>query len=315
MRSILFLVVFYFSFCHASSGQDREILKGTSELRRIVLENYAINVLQLDEIRAKLDSLSVTNEEFKWFCYNLGYVSSNLYTGNLEGRQYRVEWVKENKIFKGLSERELAIVIDNLELLDVPRTGFWEERYPHKINTNSVRLKEISNYNIEKGDRILHYNAGGNHLCDILYLSLDSIEITHHPFLYKTKDRKFFEVVSKNNGTSSNKLNYPITASAQLDINFKYDKIVFDGIGILFHRIYSNFSKNFKEIHTMLNDDGELIMSCNYYAPPFDGPFQEVKLIDEKIGRVLKLGFKLKEKIHVENEYLVYKFSKDQSYD
>lgn len=315
MRSLLFIIVLCFSSSHWSNGQDRNILKGATELRKIVLENYATNILQLEKIREKLDSLEVSDRDYEWFCHRLNYVSRNLYNEELRGRQSMVDLLKESKIYNALNESELATVIDNFELLSIPKTGIWNERYPHKIDVNSLRLKEISNFGVNKGDRILHFHAINNHLCEIYFLSYDSIDITHHPISYLTNERKLFEVISKEKGNSTSALNYPLTEHAKLDTDQKYDIIVFDALGVISYQRYEGFNKKFSQIRKMLKDDGELIISGNYFRPPFDGPFRDIDLIDEKTKRVTKLGFILKEKLYVENEFLTYKFIKDSDYD
>jgi hypothetical protein len=60
----------------------------------------------------------------------------------------------------------------------------------------------------------------------------------------------------------------------------------------------------------MLKPNGVCIAGANYQTPPFDGPFKEISAIDKKMERILKCGFELKERIYVENEYVVYTFSK-----
>ena len=291
-------------------SQSANILKGTSEFRNIILNEYMINAQQIEKIRQKLDSISVTNHEFERFCYNLSFVSRNLDNDELRGRQYMVNALKSNPAYKNLTEKELIIVIDNFELIFLNKLGIWKERYPHKLDAKSLRLKEISQYGVTTGDRILHFSALNNHLCEILYLSYDSLQISYNPYRFEFKENKIFDAVSSKKQKPSSSLSYLLEEFPKPLNNQLYDKVVFECLGILFFRSFPNFKKKMKTIHKLLTPEGELIVSANYNTIMFDGPVPEISRIDKKIERILDRGFKLKERIFSENEYIVYKFSK-----
>lgn len=304
---LLFFVIFLLS--GALKSQDPNILKGISELREIVFENYSINLKQIELIRQKLDSIDVDKKEFLYFTSQLNYVSKNLYSDELEGREFLISFLLESKAYKKLTEVQKAIVLDNTDLIYFILPGIWGERYPHKIDPHSIRLKEISNYGIKEGEEILHYKAFNNHLCDVLFLSFDSINISHYPVEFKWMDKKLFEMVGSCCTNETRKLNYPLVESSKLDPR-KYDKIIYDALGLLDLRRQTNLKYRFKEIYNLLDDEGELIISGNSFNSPFDGPFGSEKYIDSLIKKVMKFRFKLKERIFVEDEFVVYKFSK-----
>ncbi len=309
MTKFLFIVFLIFvSSC--SFSQDKAILRGASEFRKTVLNHYLVNFQQVEKIRQKLDSLGVDNQDFERFCYHLNYISKNLYTGELAGRQYMVDMLKSNKAYKSLSEKELAIVIDNFEFIFLSKFGIWRERYPHKMDANSLRLKELSQYAINEGDRVLHFSAMKNHACEIMFLSYDSVQITHNPFKFEFKGSKIFDTISSERPNSSSSLVYLFDEFPKPIDNPLYDKVIFDCLGILFFRIYPNFKKKLNTIHELLAPDGELIVGANYQTLAFDGPFPEIGEIDKKISRILERGFELKERLYSENEYVVYKFRK-----
>ena len=224
-------------------------------------------------------------------------------------------FVRESRIYQALNDSELAILIENFEFMSIGPTGIWTERYPHKIEVNSLRLKEVSQYGITKGDRILHFNASNNHLCEILYLSFDSIDIAHHPADYSSGEKELFQVVSAEANKESSRLNYPISSFSTLDTDQKYDKIVVNAFGALFYTDRSRLKYQLSIIHKMLKEEGELIVSSNNFNPTYEGPIEDITFIDREINKVLKYRYKLKEKIVVPNEYLVYKFIKDPNHD
>jgi hypothetical protein len=315
MRPLLFIIVICFSISQSSIGQDRNLLKGVSEFREIVLRNYSLNIMQLEAVRSKLDSLGVDESEFKRFCFQLRYIFRNIYNEEQKNRKAYMRLVRESRIYQSLNDSEIAIIIENFELMSIAPTGIWSERYPHKIDANSLRLKEVSQYGIKKGDHILHFSASRNHLCEILYLSFDSIDITHHPAEYSSREKELFQVVFDGGRRESSKLNYPMSSLSRLDTDQKYDKIVVNAFGVLLYADRSRFKYQLSQIFKMLKEEGELILSANNFNPTYEGPVEDITFIEREINRMLKYGFKLKEKLISENEYLVYKLIKDPYHD
>ena len=306
----ILLIITFVLFGTLSYGQHYNIIKGTSEFRNIILANHMVNLHKVEKIRRKLDSLGVNDKTFERFYYNLNYVSKNLYTGELDGRQYMVDALKSSIAYKNLSKDELATIIENFELIHVCRNGFWEERYPHNLDVNSLRIKEISQYGIRENDRILHFFARKNHVCEILYLSFDSIHITHNPYKFAIEENKIFETVSRDSPSHTRTISYSFEEKPSKKQEQLYDKIIFDCLGMLFLKYYPDLKKNMSIIHNILAPDGELIVGANYQTFMFDGQFPAIEEVDKRIKRILKHGFLLKERLYVENEYVVYKFVK-----
>lgn len=309
MRKAFFLFLSLFLMYGSLNGQDPKILKGVSELRKVVFEHYELNLKQVELIRQKLDSVGVTKKEFTYFASQLNYVSKHLHSEELEGREYLISFLLENKAYKKLTEVQRAIILENFDLICFTLPGVWDERYPHRINPNSIRLKEISNYNIKEGEDILHYQAFNNHLCDILLLSFDSINIAHYPLKFNWTDKSLFNMIDTCCSTDTRNINYPLSKSSKLD-DSKYDKIIYDAFGINDLRRTLSYKHRFKEIYQLLEDEGELIVSANAVQFGFDGPFDVEKYLDSVVEKILKYRFELKERIFSENEYVVYKFSK-----
>lgn len=268
------------------------------------------NLQAVEKIRLRLDSIGVDDLEYERFIDYLYYVANNLYNGELKGRQYMVDNLKSNRSYQFLSEKEVAILIDNMELISIMAFGILEDRFPHKLDRKSLRLKEISQYGIKSGDRILHFSALNNRLGELLYLSYDSIQITFNPFRFRMESSKVFDVIASSGYKPSNSLGYIFEKFPKPVDNMFYDKVIFDCVGILFFTIYPDFKKKIKTIHNLLSTDGELIVGANYQTPPFEGPFHEISAIDKKMKRILDCGFELKEKVYSENEYIIYKFRK-----
>jgi len=291
-------------------GQHAEILRGASEFRKIVFENFEVNLQKIEKIRTKLDSSGLDTKDFYRFINNLNSVAKNLNKGSIKGRQYNINALKNSKMYRGIDEKELVTIIENLSLIYIPYFGIWEERYPHKIDVNSLRLKEIGQYGIEEGDRILHYHAMQSHLAELLFLSYDSIHISYNPFDFIIEKGKLFELVADSVHNSSNTLEYLFETYPKFKEDQLYDKVIFNCLGILFFRQFPHFNKKIKTIHKLLALDGEFIAGANYQTLMFDGPFPEIQEIDKKVERILKCGFVLKERIHEVGEYVVYKFGK-----
>lgn len=291
-------------------SQSAAVLKGTSQFRYVFLDHYLINLQQIEKLRVKLDEEGVTEKEFERFCFNLNYISDNLYSGKLVRRQYMVNALKFNPAYRSLNKKELAIFIDNLELLFLNKLGIWEERYPHKLNNASLRLKEISQYGVKSGDRVLHFQGLNNHLSEILHLSYDSIEVVYNPFKFEFRENKVFDIISTKIIKPSNSLSYLLDEFPKPINNKLYDKVVFECLGLLFFRVNPNFKKKMKTIYNLLEPEGELIVGTNYNTIMFDGPVPEISEIDKKIEKILDCGFELKERLASKNEYVVYKFVK-----
>jgi len=292
-------------------SQSAKIFRGTTEFRNIIFDHYLIKIQQLERIRIKLDSVGVTDSEFDKMYNNLNYIAKNLYNGELSGRQYIINELNSSSAYKSLNKKELAIIIDNIELILLNRLGIWDKRHPHKLNVNSLRLKEISQYGVEEGERILHYHAYQNHLSEILYLSYDNLQIAYNPVVFVDKKSKVFDLVSSQIQKESSTLTYSLEEYPKLINNQFYDKVVFDCLGILFYDSYPNLNKRIRYINQLLAADGELIVSANYKTIKVDGGFPEISKLDKKIEKILDLGFKLKERIFSENEYIIYKFMKE----
>ncbi|MEM9544827.1 MAG: hypothetical protein AAGA77_02585 [Bacteroidota bacterium] len=314
MKPLLYIIkylftIYFIAIASVLHCQKAKIVKGASEFRRIIFEEYLVHVQKVEKIRLKLDSVVSSEKDFYRFCNNLNFVAKNITGDESKARQSSINALKTSEIYNSLDENELATLLESLQLIYISRFGIWNNRYPHQIDPNSLRLNEVSHYGIEDGDRVLHFSAFQNRLVELLYLSYDSLEVAFNPAPVDKIEDPIFDLIS-NGDRSTNKLYYLFGEFSEVTDAPRFDKIVYDCLHHFFYRWFPDFKKKMKGIENLLAPNGELIIGTNFETMQFDRKIPDIQEIDRRVKRIMKCGFELKERIHAEGEYIVYRFKK-----
>lgn len=304
--NITLLILFIWSIVLV--GQDRNILEGATEFRNILLKEYSGNLIQIEKLRRRLDSLGLGQEEFYEFRENLSYVRKRANHENSNAASQPLEVLLNNRVFNYLTEAEIELCIQNLALLYIPTNGIWEDRFPHKLKPNSLRFKRIAEYGIQNGDRIMHFEAPNSHLCEILFLSYDSLELIHYPIDFQEGCEHIFETVVKSKSAPAEALVYHLDSPPSVYSTRLVDKVIYDALPLLQDEKKKYFKKRIELIHKYLKEDGVLIIGANFDSISIDESIPNFRTLDKSIKKIVAHGFVFKERIIASGEYVVYTF-------